>query len=131
MIQKETKCLVIDNSGALEAKVFGFYKQPVNREAKVLSKRGNRHEVTGGLVKVAIRKVEPNRNIKKGNVYKAIITGTKRKEKKASEGIHVKRFVNTVVLVNDALAPVGTSVKGLVSSKVSIGAIKNMSGGVI
>lgn len=141
MIQNGSRCKVIDNSGALEAVMFGNYKQPINKNGGVLSKRGERHAVVGDVLKVAIKKVEPNKNIKKGTVAKAILVKANRKERKAKDGCHVRYFVNGLVLVNDGdkkkrrknynLKPLATSVKTYVSSKVSIKEIVNMSKGSI
>jgi large subunit ribosomal protein L14 len=136
-----TRCKVIDNSGALEAEIFGRYKQPINRKTGVMSKRGKRVSVVGDVVMVAIKKVEPNKNIKKGNVSKAILVKSVRKEKKASDACHIKFFTNAIVLLNNGdkkkkkknynLQPIATSVKGQISSKVSIKEVTNMSKGII
>lgn len=141
MIQNSTRCRVIDNSGALIAEVFGKYKQPINKNARVLATRNDRYSVTGDIVKVTCKKVEPNKNIKKGTVSKAIIAKTTKKEHKKCDGCHVKYFVNAVVLLDNGskkrnrknyeLKPIGTSVKTYVSSKVSIKEIINMSKGSI
>ena len=141
MFYNGTRCKVIDNSGALEAEIFGRYKQPMNRRKGYLSKRGNRHSVVGDICKVAIKKVEPNKNIKKGTVSKAMLVKSVRKEKKAADACHIKYFTNAVVLLNNGdnkkkkknfkLAPIAPNIRGYVSSKVSIKAIINMSKGSI
>ena len=133
MIIKGTRCRVMDNSGALEVEVFGFYKQPLTNKPGFLSKRGSKHAVVGDLVKVAVKKAEPNnpKNIKKGSVSKAILCQSVRKERKAADGCHIKFFSNSVVLVDNQNKPIGTRVKGFISSKVTIKEIVNMSKGAL
>jgi ribosomal protein L14 len=139
MLINGSRCKVIDNSGALEAEIFGRYKQPINRKPGVMSKRGERKSVVGDVVKLAIKKVEPNKNIKKGTVSKGLIVKAVKKERKAADGCHIKYFVNAVVLLNNGdkkkkkknfnLQPIATSIKGYVSSKVAIKEVINMSKG--
>jgi ribosomal protein L14 len=64
-------------------------------------------------------------------VRQAILCQSVRKEKKAADGCHIKFFANAVVLLKKKDEPVGTRIKGFISSKVTIKKIVNMSKGVL
>lgn len=136
MIQKETRCVVVDNSGALEALVIGLYKKannvsekPVRNIGGVYSKRGRYYSVVSDIVKVAIKRVDPSKNIKKGDIYRAVIVKCRRNEKNPNDGVYMRYQENGIVLLHDNLSPVGTNIKRnvVISSKIQMKAVLNMS----
>ena len=87
MIQHETKVLVVDNSGAKEALVFGIIK-------------GNSKSATvGDVVNVAIKKVLPNGNLKKWDTSRAVIVRTV-KEIRRKDGTYLRFGDNAVALIS-------------------------------
>ncbi|MGP0566876.1 50S ribosomal protein L14 [Nitrospina sp. 32_T5] len=106
MIQLRTVLDVADNSGARKVQCI-----------KVLGGTGRRYASVGDIIVVAVKECEPNSNIKKGDVKKAVVVRT-RKEMRRSEGSYIKFDTNAAVLVNDAKEPVGTRIFGPVAREL-------------
>jgi len=106
MIQLRTVLDVADNSGARKVQCI-----------KVLGGTGRRYASVGDIIVVAVKEAEPNSNVKKGDVKKAVVVRT-RKELRRSEGSYIKFDTNAAVLVNDAKEPVGTRIFGPVAREL-------------
>ncbi|MCF8721731.1 50S ribosomal protein L14 [Nitrospina gracilis] len=106
MIQLRTVLDVADNSGARKVQCI-----------KVLGGTGRRYASVGDIIVVAVKECEPNSNIKKGDVKKAVVVRT-RKEMRRSEGSYIKFDTNAAVLVNEAKEPVGTRIFGPVAREL-------------
>ncbi len=106
MIQLRTVLDVADNSGAKRVQCI-----------KVLGGTGRRYASVGDIIVVAVKESEPNSNVKKGDVKKAVVVRT-RKELRRSEGSYIKFDTNAAVLVNDAKEPVGTRIFGPVAREL-------------
>jgi large subunit ribosomal protein L14 len=106
MIQLRTVLDVADNSGARKVQCI-----------KVLGGTGRRYASVGDIIVVAVKEAEPNSNVKKGDVKKAVVVRT-RKEMRRSEGSYIKFDTNAAVLVNDAKEPVGTRIFGPVAREL-------------
>lgn len=87
MIQHESRVLVADNSGAKEALVFGILK-------------GNSKTATvGDVVNVAIKKVLPNWNLKKGETSRAVVVRVKYNIRR-KDGTYLSFGDNAVALIS-------------------------------
>jgi len=106
MIQLRTVLDVADNSGAKRVQCI-----------KVLGGTGRRYASVGDIIVVAVKESEPNSNVKKGDVKKAVVVRT-RKELRRAEGSYIKFDTNAAVLVNDAREPVGTRIFGPVAREL-------------
>lgn len=106
MIQKETRVVVADNSGAKEALCIGI---PGNSR--------QRYATVGDIIKVSVKKTIPNAATKKKTVTKALIIRTK-KEVRRKDGSYVAFDDNAVVLLDNNLNPRGTRVFGPVAREL-------------
>jgi len=88
MIQQETRLKVADNSGAKEVLCI-----------RVLGGTGKRYATVGDIIVVAVKKVIPSSDIKKGVVSKAIVVRTK-KEIKRPDGSYIRFDDNACVMLN-------------------------------
>ena len=79
MIRSESVVHVIDNSGARTAKCIKILT-PV-------SPKGYKVGIVGDVIMVSLQKVLPDRKVKKGTKYKALIVSTRQ---------HVRRDIGTV-----------------------------------
>ena len=105
MITEETCLDVADNSGARTAKCF-----------RILGQR-KRYGHLGDLVKVSIREAQPGGLVKKGEVRLAVIVRT-RSPVRRPDGSLLRFDSNAVVLVDDALNPLGTRISGPVAREL-------------
>lgn len=106
MIQLRTVLDVADNSGAKKVQCI-----------KVLGGTGRRYASVGDIIVVAVKESEPQSQVKKGDVRKAVVVRT-RKEIRRPEGSYIKFDTNAAVLINDAKEPVGTRIFGPVARKL-------------
>ncbi len=106
MIQLRTVLDVADNSGARVIQCI-----------KVLGGSRRRYARVGDIIVVAVREVEPNGAIKKGEVKKAVVVRT-RKEIRRPNGSYIKFDSNAAVLINDSKEPVGTRIFGPVAREL-------------
>jgi len=106
MIQLRTVLDVADNSGARVIQCI-----------KVLGGSRRRYARVGDIIVVAVREVEPNGAIKKGEVKKAVVVRT-RKEIRRPNGSYIKFDGNAAVLINDNKEPVGTRIFGPVAREL-------------
>jgi large subunit ribosomal protein L14 len=106
MIQLRTVLDVADNSGAKVVQCI-----------KVLGGSRRRYARIGDIIVVAVREVDPQSSIKKGEVKKAVVVRT-RKEIRRSNGTYIKFDNNAAVLIGEAKEPVGTRIFGPVGREL-------------
>ena len=106
MIQLRTVLDVADNSGAKVVQCI-----------KVLGGSRRRYARIGDVIVVAVKEVDPQSTIKKGEVKKAVVVRT-RKEIRRSNGTYIKFDNNAAVLIGDNQEPVGTRIFGPVGREL-------------
>ena len=106
MIQFRTVLDVADNSGAKKVQCI-----------KVLGGSRRRYARIGDIIVVAVREADPRSTVKKGEVKKAVVVRT-RKEIRRPNGTYIKFDVNSAVLINDNLEPLGTRIFGPVAREL-------------
>ena len=109
MIQLRTVLDVADNSGAKVVQCI-----------KVLGGSRRRYARIGDIIVVAVREVDPQSSLKKGEVKKAVVVRT-RKEMRRSNGTYIKFDSNAAVLITDTKEPVGTRIFGPVARELRSG----------
>ena len=105
MIQKGTKVVIVDNTGA-----------KIGRCIDVLG--GGSVASVGNLIKISVIKADSSKEVKKGEVYTAVVVGTK-KEVGRKNGEYIAFSMNCAVIVkedrtmkgNRILAPVCKELK--------------------
>ncbi|MZH03652.1 MAG: 50S ribosomal protein L14, partial [Nitrospinae bacterium] len=97
---------VADNSGAKVVQCI-----------KVLGGSRRRYARIGDVIVVAVREVDPQSSLKKGEVKKAVVVRT-RKEMRRPNGTYIKFDGNAAVLITDAKEPVGTRIFGPVGREL-------------
>lgn len=106
MIQQETQLKVADNTGAKRVKCF-----------KVLGGSRRRYAGVGDIIICSVKEADPNSNVKKGDVVKAVIVRTKRYIKRR-DGTKLRFDENSCVLIDDKNNPRGTRIFGPVAREV-------------
>ena len=100
MIQKETRLVVADNTGAKEVLCFNIPKGTRHRYARV-----------GDIVVVTIKDANPTGNVKKKTVQKAVVVRT-RDQIQRKDGSTIAFDDNACVIINDDKSPKATRVFG-------------------
>lgn len=106
MIQTQTMLDVADNSGAKRVQCI-----------KVLGGSHRRYAGIGDLIKVSVKEAIPRGKVKKGQVMNAVVVRTK-KGVRRPDGSIIRFDVNSAVLLNASLAPVGTRIFGPVTREL-------------
>lgn len=106
MIQQESELDVADNSGAKRIKCF-----------KVLGGSKRRYAQVGDVIVASVREAEPNAQIKKGEVVKAVIVRTKNYIKRP-DGSKLRFDTNAAVLIDDKQNPRGSRVFGPIAREL-------------
>ena len=106
MISIGTELIVIDNSGA--KKVICL---------KILGGSYKRYGFVGNLLVVSVKNVNPLKKIKKGEIYKAVISGIKKKRVR-SNGSLVSFNLNGAVILNNKQLPIATRLLGPVMAEL-------------
>jgi len=106
MIQMRTYLRVADNSGA---KVISCI-HPIGGGS---GRRGR----LGDVIRANVKEAEPNSDVKKGAVVRAVIVRM-RKEQRREDGSYIKFDENAAVLISDQGEPVGTRVFGPVAREL-------------
>ena len=107
MIGLLSKVKIIDNSGGLEGRCL-----------KVL-KPGNNPGIVGDIIVVSVIKISSGSLIQKGDVHKALIVRSKSSSPSPSTD-SVKFSDNAVILIKGLdFTPLGTRIKGPISSRIS------------
>ena len=106
MIQVETRLKVACNSGAKEVLCI-----------KVLGGSKRRTASVGDVIVVAVKSAQPKGKVKKGDVVKAVVVRTSQPVSR-SDSSRLSFDDNACVLLNTALAPIGTRVFGPVAREL-------------
>jgi large subunit ribosomal protein L14 len=107
MIQMRTMLKVADNSGAKLVQCIGVLGHSKKRHAKV-----------GDIVVVTVKEAEPNKEIKKHQVVRAVII-RQRKEIRRKDGTYVRFDDNACVILDGKTKnPKGTRIIGPVAQEV-------------
>ena len=106
MLQMTSQFEVADNSGAKSVFLINIAGG---------SKRF--YGSIGDVVTVSIRDAIPGAKVKKGDVAKAVIVRTA-KEIRRPDGSYIKFDVNSAVLINKDLEPIGTRIFGPVAREL-------------
>jgi large subunit ribosomal protein L14 len=100
MIQKETRLVVADNTGAKLVLCFNIPKGTRHRYARV-----------GDIIVCSVKDAAPDGQVKAHTVVRAVVIRTTRPVKRA-DGSTVRSDDNACVIVNDKGEPVGSRVFG-------------------
>lgn len=106
MIQTQSMLDVADNSGAKRVQCI-----------KVLGGSHRRYAGIGDLIKVSVKEAIPRGKVKKGQVMNAVVVRTK-KGVRRPDGSVIRFDVNSAVLLNASLAPIGTRIFGPVTGEL-------------
>ena len=107
MIQQETRLKVADNSGARELLCI-----------RVLGGSKRRYASVGDIIVASVKEAQPNGNVKKGAVVRAVIVRTKFPVQRP-DGSVIVFDENAAVLVNDKEGnPRGTCIFGPVAREL-------------
>lgn len=108
MIQKMTRLVVADNSGAKEVSCI-----------HVVGSTGRRYAYVGDIIKCAVKRAIPGGKVKKGEVRTGVIVRTA-KEFRRPNGIYTRSHDNAIVLIESVedLTPIGTRVFGPVAREL-------------
>lgn len=106
MIQTQTMLDVADNSGARKVQCI-----------KVLGGSHRRYAGIGDLIKVSVKEAIPRGKVKKGQVLSAVVVRT-RKGVRRTDGSIIRFDVNSAVLLNAGLTPIGTRIFGPVTREL-------------
>lgn len=106
MIQEYTILNVADNSGARKLRCF-----------KVLGGSKRRYASIGDVVVASVREADPQGNVKKKAVVRAVIVRTA-KEVVRPDGSTIRFADNAAVLINKDREPLGTRIFGAVGREL-------------
>lgn len=106
MIQMQTILDVADNSGARRVMCI-----------KVLGGSKRRYASIGDVIRVSIKEAIPRGKVSKGEVHKAVVVRT-RSGVRRQDGSLIRFDRNAVVLLNNALQPIGTRIFGPVTREL-------------
>lgn len=106
MIQMMTRLDVADNSGAKSVMCI-----------KVLGGSKRKYATIGDVIVVSVKDSLPNAKVKKGDVLKAVIVRTKRAISR-TDGSYIRFDMNSAVLINAQLEPIGTRIFGPVAREL-------------
>jgi large subunit ribosomal protein L14 len=106
MIQMQSMLDVADNSGAKRVQCI-----------KVLGGSHRRYAGIGDIIKVSVKDAIPRGKVKKGDVFNAVVVRT-RKGVRRPDGSVIRFDGNAAVLLNQALAPIGTRIFGPVTREL-------------
>jgi large subunit ribosomal protein L14 len=106
MIQQETELKVADNSGAKRVKCI-----------KVRGGTRRRYAQVGDVIVCSVKEAEPDGQVKKGDVVRAVIVRT-RYYISRKDGTKLRFDTNSCVLIDDKNNPRGTRIFGPVAREV-------------
>ena len=106
MLQQESQLKVADNTGAKKVKCF-----------KVLGGSRRRYAAVGDIIICSVRESDPEAQVKKGEIVKAVVVRTKRYIKR-KDGSWLRFDTNSCVIVDDKGNPKGTRIFGPVAREV-------------
>ncbi len=106
MVQFMSRLAVADNTGAKEVGVI-----------KVLGGSKRRYASIGDVVVVSVKKCQPNGNVKKGQIFKAVLVRTKKSIRRGS-GVYLSFDENACVIIKDDKTPRGSRIFGPVAREL-------------
>jgi large subunit ribosomal protein L14 len=106
MLQQESRLNVADNSGAKKILVI-----------RVLGGTKRRYAGVGDRIICSVKAADPNSNVKKGDVVRAVVVRTK-KEVRRKDGSYIRFDDNAAVLINPEGEPRGTRIFGPVAREL-------------
>ncbi|MGC8880678.1 MAG: 50S ribosomal protein L14 [Minisyncoccia bacterium] len=106
MIQPRSILKVIDNSGAKTVRCF-----------RVLGGSYKKYARIGDIIVASVQQAEPRREIKKGEVVKALVVWQKQPFKR-KDGSYIKFDENAVVLINEKREPIGNRLLGVLPREI-------------
>ena len=106
MLQQQSYMKVADNTGAKELMCI-----------RVLGGTGRRYAGIGDGVVATVKKAAPNGQVKKGEVFKAVVVRTVKGMKRA-DGSYVKFDENAAVIIKEDKTPRGTRIFGPVAREL-------------
>ena len=106
MIQQESRLNVADNSGAKQLLCI-----------RVLGGTKRRYARVGDKIVCSVKAADPNANVKKGDVVKAVVVRT-RKELRRKDGSYIRFDDNAAVLISNEGDPRGTRIFGPVAREL-------------
>ena len=106
MIQQESRLNVADNSGAKQLLCI-----------RVLGGTKRRYARVGDKIVCSVKAADPNSNVKKGDVVRAVVVRT-RKELRRKDGSYIRFDDNAAVLINPEGEPRGTRIFGPVAREL-------------
>ncbi|GIW66424.1 MAG: 50S ribosomal protein L14 [Candidatus Parcubacteria bacterium] len=106
MIQTRTILKLADNSGALKLMCIGFVGIGNRRNAQI-----------GDIIVCSVKEAEPGKQIKKGQVVKAVIVRQK-KPYLRKNGTWIKFDENAAVIIDNRNEPVGNRIFGPIPREI-------------
>ncbi|MCD6568625.1 50S ribosomal protein L14 [bacterium] len=106
MIQPRTILKVIDNSGAKLVRCFTVLGGSYKKYARI-----------GDVIVASVQVAEPRREVKKGDVVKAVVVWQK-KPFRRKDGSYIRFDENAVVIVNNKMEPVGNRLLGVLPREI-------------
>jgi large subunit ribosomal protein L14 len=107
MIQQQSRVKVADNSGAREIMCI-----------RVLGGSGRRYAGVGDTIIASVKEAQPNGNVKKGDVVRAVVVRTAHSMQRA-DGSSIKFDENAAVILADKAGnPRGTRIFGPVAREL-------------
>ena len=106
MIQMRTILQVADNSGAKKISCIHMRGGSEGQYAEI-----------GDIITAAVKEADPDGNVKKGQVVKAVVVRTVNAYRRR-DGSYIRFDQNAAVLINDAKEPIGTRVFGPVAREL-------------
>ena len=106
MIQQETRLKVADNSGARSLLCI-----------RVLGGTRRRYARPGDIIVASVKVAQPNSNVKKGDVVKAVVVRVT-KEYGRPDGSYIRFDDNAAVILSDKQNPRGTRIFGPVAREL-------------
>jgi large subunit ribosomal protein L14 len=106
MIQMRTNLEVADNSGAKRVQCI-----------KVIGGSRRRYARLGDVIVVSVQEALPGAKVKKGETAKAVVVRVK-DDTPRNDGSSIRFDVNSAVLINAQLEPIGTRIFGPVAREL-------------
>jgi large subunit ribosomal protein L14 len=106
MIQQESRLKVADNSGARELLCI-----------RVMGGHYRRYASVGDVITAAVKSAQPNGQVKKGEVVKAVVVRVS-KEYRRPDGSNIRFDDNAAVIINNQNNPRGTRIFGPVAREL-------------
>jgi large subunit ribosomal protein L14 len=106
MLQQESRLNIADNSGAKKVLVI-----------RVLGGTKRRYAGVGDRIICTVKAADPNANVKKGDIVRAVVVRTK-KEVRRKDGSYIRFDDNAAVLISPEGEPRGTRIFGPVAREL-------------